>query len=125
FSQFKDYRTEQELFTRRIAVSLAVVLLLFGILVFRFYNLQVVDHQQYVTRSDSNRIQVQPLPPTRGLIFDRNGVLLADNRATYRLSVVKERTRDLDQTIDMVASLIDVDESDRDSFYKALRQRRR
>lgn len=125
FSQFRDYRTEHELYTRRIAVSLAVIVLLFGILVYRFYDLQVVDHQHYVTRSDSNRIQVQPLPPTRGLIFDRNGVLLADNRATYRLSVVRERTRDLDSTIEMVASLIDVSDSDKDSFYKALRQRRR
>ncbi len=125
FSQFKDYRTEHELFTRRIAVSLAVIVLLFGTLAYRFYDLQIVDHEHYVTRSDSNRIQVQPLPPTRGLIFDRNGVLLADNRATYRLSVVRERTRDLDSTIGMVASLIDVSDSDRDNFYKALRQRRR
>ncbi len=123
--RFKDHQSETNLFARRILVSLLFVVVLFGCLIFRFYRLQVVSYEDYVTRSDSNRIQVQPIPPTRGMIYDRNGILLADNRASYYLSIVKERTKDLEKTIDTVASLIDVDARDRTNFQKALRLRRR
>ncbi len=123
--RFKDHQSETNLFARRILVSLLIVVVLFGCLIFRFYRLQVVNYDDYVTRSDSNRIQVQPIAPTRGMIYDRNGILLADNRASYYLSIVKERTKDLEQTIDTVASLINIDARDRTNFQKALRLRRR
>ncbi len=123
--QFKDHSLEDRLFSRRMLLSFIMVLLMFGVLIGRVYTLQVVHHQDYVTRSDSNRIQVQAVPPTRGLIFDRNGVLLADNRASYTLSIVRERTQDLEQTIARISELIEVGPSDRDAFFKALRQRRR
>lgn len=121
----KDLKTETRLVCSRITVALAFVLLLFGVLIFRFYNLQIVNYQDYATRANSNRIQVQPVPPNRGLIFDRNGVLLAENRPSYTLSIVKERTPDLEQTLQVLAGLVEVGEDDLTNFHKALKQRRR
>lgn len=123
--QFKDHYTETRLFGSRVVAAFLVVLVLFGILLYRFYDLQLVNYQHYVTRADSNRIQVQPIPPTRGLIYDRNGILLADNRPSYTLSIVKERAADLEATLDTIAELIALEESDRAAFYKGLKQRRR
>ncbi len=64
-----------------------------GVLLWRYYHLQVIRHEGLVTLSDRNRVLVEPVPPTRGLIFDRNGVLLADNRPSFNLSIVVERGR--------------------------------
>ena len=84
---------ERRVIQRRIGVALLGMLVMLGILLFRFYSLQVTQHEDFVTRSDRNRIQVQPVAPTRGLIYDRNGILLADNRPSYRLSVIFGRAK--------------------------------
>lgn len=121
----KDHQREAGIFTRRVLASLFFVLLLFGVLVGRFYSLQITHHDDYVTLSDRNRIQVRPVAPNRGLIFDRLGRLIAENRPSFTLSIVRERVDDLDATIDVLASVIDIDQDDRDKFYKLLKQRRR
>lgn len=123
--QLKDHHSESRIFGSRVIVSSVCVLLLFAGLFYRFYDLQVSHYQLYATRADSNRIQVQPIPPTRGLIYDRNGILLADNRPSYTLSIVRERTADLEQTLATVATLINLEEADLNAFYKGLKQRRR
>src|SRR5688500_2579569 len=96
---FKDHHREARIFFVRLAVMSSIMLLLMGVLVYRYYHLQIVQYQDYATLSDRNRVHVQPIPPTRGLIYDRNGVLLADNRPSYTLSVILERTGDLKETI--------------------------
>lgn len=123
--RFKDHLNEALTFTRRAVIALLIVLVLFGMLVARFYNLQVTQHENYVTISDSNRIQIRPIAPNRGMIFDRNGALLADNRPSFTLSLVRERIRDLDATMSRLEALIEIDQVDKDSFYKFLQQRRR
>lgn len=123
--QFKDHRREARIFAVRAAVSLVVVVILFGSLLGRYYKLQVIDYQDYATRSDRNRIHVRPIPPNRGLIYDNQGQLLADNRPTFTLSIVSERTGNLEATLDSLGRLITVTEADRESFLKRLKQRRR
>lgn len=123
--QIKDHRSENQLFGSRILISFICVLALFSILLGRFYELQVVHFQNYATKADSNRIQVQPVPPTRGLMFDRNGILLADNRPSYTLSVVKERAGNLEQLLDALSPILPISDDDRSGFYKGLNQRRR
>ncbi|WP_075184969.1 penicillin-binding protein 2 [Teredinibacter haidensis] len=123
--QFKDHHHEARVFGVRLAVSFFLVLILFGVLIARYYKLQVIDYQDYVTRSDRNRIHVRPIPPNRGLIFDAQGELLADNRPTFSLSIVKEHTKDLAKTIDELSALVAIDEGHKENFYKLLRQRRR
>lgn len=123
--RFKDHVHEANTFTRRAFVALSLVLFLFSILVFRFYSLQVVHYENYMTLSDRNRIQVRPVPPNRGLIYDRNGELLAENRPSFTLSIVKERVRDLERTIQILSELVDISDADEENFYKFLQQRRR
>lgn len=121
----KDHYQEARLFKRRLIVAGLIIVLLLGVLVARLYNLQVVNYDLYVTQSDRNRVQVQPLPPTRGLIFDRNGTLLADNRPTYTLTIIKEQVKNLPETLDLIGRLVELREGDIEEFEKRLKQRRR
>lgn len=123
--RFKDHLNEAILFSRRMILALIAVFLLFGILVARFYSLQVTQHESYSTISDRNRIQVRPVAPNRGLIFDREGELIAENRPSFTLSVVRERVSNLDETIEQLSSLVSISEQDKENFYKYLKQRRR
>ena len=92
---FIDFEAIRKLFIKRIVVSSIVTLILAALIMARFFDLQVTRHQDFVTQSDNNRLHVRPVSPTRGLIYDKNGKLLADNRSTYNLTVVRERTKDL------------------------------
>ncbi len=121
----KDHYQEARIFSRRMLLTLLVLLLLLGVLLARLYNLQVVNYQNYVTQSDRNRVQVQPLPPTRGLIFDRRGRLLADNRPSYNLTIIKEQVKDLPATLSLLSQLVELREDDIKEFEKRLQQRRR
>ena len=123
--QFKDHSNDSYIFTRRVLISMLLVLAVFGGLIFRFYLLQVTYHQDYLLLSDQNRIQVRPKPPNRGLVFDRHGELLAENRPTFTLSIVKEHVDDLDRTLERIAELINISDIDWANFDKALKQRRR
>jgi len=123
--QFKDHHYEARVFGFRLAISFFMVVALFGVLIGRYYKLQVVEYHDYMTRSDRNRIQVRPIPPNRGLIYDNRGDLVADNRPTFTLSIVKERANNLENTIDEIAAIVPVEERDRENFYNLLRQRRR
>jgi penicillin-binding protein 2 len=121
----KDHHQEARIFSHRLLLVTLLILVLIGVLLARFYNLQVVNHQDYVTQSDRNRVQVQPLPPTRGLIYDSNGVLLADNRASFTLNIIKERVDGLEQTLTFLDQLLDLSDEELSKFNKRLRQRRR
>ncbi len=123
--QLKDHTSEARVFSGRVALVSLFCLLLLIVVAVRYYTLQVINHQDYVTQSDRNRIQAQPIAPTRGLIYDRNGRILADNRPSYTLSVVKERVPDLEAALTLVGSLISVSDNDLERFDKALQQRRR
>ncbi len=122
---FKDHASESGIFTRRVVISMLIVLLIFSGLIARFYILQVTYHKDYLSLSDQNRIQVRPKPPNRGLIFDRHGEILAENRPSFTLSIIKEQTKNLEKTIDEVATIVSVSDTDRKNFDKALKQRRR
>ncbi|WP_207063862.1 penicillin-binding protein 2 [Motiliproteus sp. SC1-56] len=124
----KDHQRERRTFTNRVMLAFAVVVVFMLVLVARLFYLQVIEHDVYRTLSDSNRVQLQPVPPTRGLIYDRNGVLLADNRPSHNLTLVREQVGDqeaLEATIKQLASLVEISERDVERFYKRLSQRRR
>ncbi|MFG6179026.1 penicillin-binding protein 2 [Halomonas sp. THAF12] len=119
--------TEQELriFRWRSLLAVVVVLLLTGLLGGRLAYLQIVQHEVYTTRSEKNRVRVEPLPPTRGLIYDRNGALLAENRPTYNLTLVRERVDDLDATLSLLVDLLELPEDRVAAFRERSRQRQR
>ena len=120
-----DPSRERQTFVGRAAVLFVCSLLLIGVLVARLIQLQIVDYDTYRTRSDDNRIQVQPLPPPRGLIKDRNGELLAENRPVSALALVEERIDDLEELLIELEPLVDISEEDLENYEKRFKRRRR
>ena len=109
---------ERRLFNGRMIVSLILVFLMAGGLVARAAYLQLIQHDIYTTLSDENRIRLQPVPPTRGLIYDRNGVLLADNQPSFTLLVVRERAKNIDQLMIDLQNIIDITDREITRFQK-------
>lgn len=104
-STLKNAGAEAEQFRRRAVFGFAMVLLTLLGLAGWYFKLQVIEHAEYATRSDANRIKLRPLLPGRGLIFDRRGRLLADNVPAYRLDVVP---RDAGDSVELLAKLREV-----------------
>eukprot|EP00656_Telonema_subtile_P020721 TRINITY_DN21799_c0_g1_i1.p1 TRINITY_DN21799_c0_g1~~TRINITY_DN21799_c0_g1_i1.p1 ORF type:complete len:148 (-),score=1.86 TRINITY_DN21799_c0_g1_i1:31-474(-) len=104
--RLKDHSKESRTFKARAVLAFFVVIVMLCVLVVRLYYLQVIEHDRYAAMSEANRVQLQPVPPTRGLIYDRNGVLLADNRPSYSVTILKEEVSDLDATLAELQSLI-------------------
>ncbi|MDT8896256.1 penicillin-binding protein 2 [Halomonas sp. I1] len=121
----KNPEQELRVFRMRALLAAVVVILLSGGLAGRLFYLQVVQHEVFSTRSEKNRVRVEPLPPTRGLIYDRNGQLLAENRPTYNLTLVRERVDDLDETLSLLVDLLDLPEEEVEAFRARSRQRQR
>ncbi|WP_046080185.1 penicillin-binding protein 2 [Halomonas sp. HG01] len=121
----KNPQQELRIFRLRSLLAVVIVLLLSGLLAGRLFYLQVVQHEKYSTRSEKNRVRVEPLPPTRGLIYDRNGELLAENRPTYNLTLVRERVDDLDATLALLVDLLDLPADQVEAFRERSRQRQR
>ena len=92
--QLKNHALEAELFRRRALVGFLGVLLALGGLAAWYFRLQVVQHAEYATRSEANRVRLVPVVPARGLILDRKGRILADNVSAWRLDAVPERAGD-------------------------------
>lgn len=87
--RFNDYSKENSFFASRAVIAFVFVFVLMAVLVSRIYFLQVVEHERFTAISERNRIQLQPVAPRRGLIYDRNGQLLADNRPNFSLTLLK------------------------------------
>ena len=121
----KDHSWESRIFFDRIVVCFGVLVILTLFLVARFFYLQIVQYDIYATLSDKNRIQVQPLPPIRGLIYDRNGVLLANNLPSFNLTITQERVSDLEQTLDHLGSTLNLTVEDITGFRSRLERRQR
>ena len=120
----KDSYYESRIYSSRLVVALLIVLTLSVILIFRYSSLQITQHEIYSTQSDKNRMQLQSLPPKRGLIYDSRGELLAENQPSYTLSLVRERVSDLEQTLKLLSSLVAIQPADIDSYEKRLSRRR-
>jgi penicillin-binding protein 2 len=101
----KDHWQEQRLFLSRILWSVAVVLMLTAALVARLVQLQVFDYERFADLSQGNRLRIEPLAPTRGLILDRNGLVIAENLPTWQLVVIPEQIEDLEATLSELEAL--------------------
>jgi len=122
---FRDKSAERSLFrARAIVLGLIIFLMLCG-LAWRMMHLQIDLHEKYRDLSENNRIQLRPIAPNRGLIYDRNGILLAENVPSYSLTLVPERVAELEQTIAFLDQLIGVSERHREQFEKRRKFRRR
>ena len=121
----RDHSAEANLFALRAFVGFVFVLGLVAVLITNLYNIQVKDHQDYQTRSNDNRIKVIPIAPNRGLIYDRNGVLLAENKPVYNLEVIPEEVDNLEKSLGQVSQLITITEQEKQDFLKDIKNTRR
>ena len=123
--RLKDHSRENRTFKIRAILAFIVVVTMFTLLLGRMYYLQVLEHDRYSAMSEDNRVQLQPVPPTRGLIYDRTGKLLADNRPSYSVTILREEVKDIDATLAELSKLIPITDREIKRFQKRLKQRRR
>ena len=102
----KDPGREQEMFVGRAITLFVFVVILFAVLVARMLTLQISEHETYQLRADNNRTQIQTLVPPRGMIYDRNGRLLADNQTSFSLAVVAERAEDVEGLLTSIIEIL-------------------
>ena len=121
----KDHTAEANLFARRTVIGLLVVFVMIGMVLSNLYYLQISRFEDYQTRANGNRIKILPVAPNRGLIYDRNGLLLAENRPVFSLQVIPEEIEDLALTITELGKLLEIDEEQVNDFYKDIKGTRR
>src|SRR6267143_1644876 len=117
-AEIRNTKRELHYFQLRLGVAGVVVLAAFTVLFGRFFYLQVIQHQYYDTKAEDNRISIVPDPPNRGLILDRNGVVLARNYSAYTLELTFSKIADLEETIDGLAAIVDIQPRDRRRFQR-------
>src|SRR6185295_1334284 len=122
--QFKDPWQEQRLFLSRVIAAAIIVLLLSGVLVTRLVQLQILDHERFTELSQGNRFRIDPLPPTRGIIYDRNHIVIAENRPNWELVATAEQIDNLDRTLRSLEALGLIDPAEHDELRKLIRSHR-
>lgn len=121
----RDHRAEARLFRFRAIISTLLVMILIAIVLTRLTYLQIFNHKHYTTLSHDNRVKLLPIGPTRGLIYDRNGVILAENQAAYSLEIIPEQVEDMEQLLGQIKSLINIREHDLKQFNKRLKYKQK
>ncbi|MFT5277036.1 MAG: penicillin-binding protein 2, partial [Granulosicoccus sp.] len=121
----RDHTAESNLVARRTFVSIILVSMMMLVIIFNLYQLQVRQYEDYQTRSNGNRIKVLPVAPNRGLIFDRNGEILAENKPVFSLEITPDETGDLDFTIQKLSALMSLSENEISEFRRDMKRQRR
>ncbi|MCP4325999.1 MAG: penicillin-binding protein 2, partial [Alteromonadales bacterium] len=112
----RNHSAESALFMRRTLVVFIAIICAIGILITNLYYLQINSFESFQTRSNDNRISVQTVPPNRGLIYDRNGIILAENRPVYSLQVVIKKTKNLKSKINKLRNMLDISDEEVERF---------
>src|SRR5204863_9600558 len=123
-SEIRNSEQELHQFQVRVSVAGIAVLVAFALLAARFLYLQVLQHDVYRAKAEDNRISIVPVTPNRGLIVDRNGVVVARNYSGYTLEIFPRRVRNLERTIDELTEYVDITARDRVRFRKLLQETR-
>lgn len=123
--RLKDHWREQRMFLGRIIAAAVIVTLLAGLLMYRLVDLQVVHFEHFSRLSQGNRVRLEPVPPVRGLLFDRAGRPLAENQPVYQLELVPEQVKDLEATLDGLVALELVRTEDLPRIRNQIRSQRR
>ncbi|WP_295391836.1 penicillin-binding protein 2 [uncultured Thiodictyon sp.] len=122
-SNLQDRQREQRLVGARAIVAGVLVLAALSVVLVRLVHLQITDHEHFSTLSQDNRVKLQPVPPSRGLIYDAHGALLADNHPSFSLEITVEKVDDLPGTIAALAQIVRLDDKDRERFDRLKAQR--
>lgn len=119
-----DYSSDSRLFKRRANVAALICVLMIAGLFLRLAKLQIVEYAHFSDLSENNRVRLMALPPNRGLIYDRNGVILAENRPTFHLELIPEQVDDLEATLEGLGEIVSLSERDVSEFRKSMRAHR-
>ena len=120
----RDTRREWMINRSRLVVAVLAIIVVLGVLVYRYYSLQIVQHDDFMTQSDRNRIRVEVIPPTRGQIVDRKGRLLAANKPTFVIGVVRERSEDPAALVDTLTERLSLSDRELKAFQERSERRR-
>ena len=112
FAPIKDHHSETRMFVARVVMSAVIAVILLGTVVARLIQLQIYDHELFAEKSQGNRVRTEAVPPTRGLIFDRRGRVLAENLPAYQLELIPEQVPDLSDTLQRLANIDLIKEED-------------
>lgn len=122
YNNLKNYQQEQKLHSNRANTAIVFVFVAFTFLLIHLYKLQVLEFDHYDTSSKNNRINLLPIAPNRGLIYDRNGIILAENKPVYQLEINLRQIKNLKDTIAAINDIIPITEADEQRFYDLLRR---
>ena len=125
FYSFKDNQLENNLFLNRIVAAFIAILLLTSGLIIRLIHLQVTGHEHYASLAKDNSIKISPIVPTRGMIYDRHGNILAENTPSYSLEIIPEKTTDIDDTLARLQQLLVISEEKIDLYQKQRKRQKR
>ena len=123
-NQMQDWARETQITHGRVTVLAAVMVLLIMGLLYRYFSLQVIQNEEFRAQSDRNRIAVRTVAPTRGVIVDRSGNLLAVNQPSFTLAITPERAEDLDNLLTKLSDLLRLTDTDIELFTQARKRRR-
>jgi len=121
----RNHSAEANLFARRTFFAFLGILVLLIILFSNIFDLQINSYEKYQTRSNSNRIKLLPVAPNRGIIYDRNGVILADNKPIFSLEIIPEDVKDIKVSVARVSQLLDISIEKQNNFFTAVKRKRR
>lgn len=121
----KDIQQEKRIYRGRIFFAVGIVTICLLVLISRYAYLQIFHYDEFSTASDKNRIRLQPLPPARGYIYDRNGVLLADNYPVFTATLSKTDVEDVDSVIEQLQPILDLTQEDIDRFKSRIKTARK
>ncbi len=121
----RNQSAEANLFARRAFITFIGIIFMLLFLFHNIYDLEVNSYKKYQTRSNENRIKLLPVAPNRGLIYDRNGILLAENKPVYSLSIIPEDSKNLQITLDNLSQIIAISEEQKNNFIASSRLKRR
>ncbi|WP_416380287.1 MULTISPECIES: penicillin-binding protein 2 [unclassified Gilliamella] len=120
-SNIRDHSAETNLFLRRALFAFIVIILLLLVLLVNLADLQIANYGYYSTKSNNNRIEIIPIPPSRGMIYDRNGTPLAINNITYQLNIIPDKIKNLNEQFNQLKTIVDLTDEDIENFQKERR----
>lgn len=123
-TNIRDHSAETNLFLRRALFAFVVIIFLIIILLVNLADLQIANFSYYSTKSNNNRIEIIPIPPSRGMIYDRNGTPLASNNITYQLNIIPDKTKNLNEQFEQLKKVVDLTDEDIENFQKERRNYR-
>ncbi len=124
-TQIRDHQIESRLFKSRAVISFFGIVAMIAVLIGNLYHIQVNQYQDYKTRSNDNRIKIVPIAPNRGLIYDRNGKILAENRPVFNLELIPEKIENIEETLIELQKILDIPPERIQAFNKERRRVRR